>query len=144
MAQGGVLSPLPLQAVMASDFAIAQFRHLGRLLLVHGHWCYTRLSNMILYFFYKNVVRSSGEFVPSPLLPFFSCLRKGWRGSALSEAAWLTDVWEAARSTPAAVLEIIWGRATVQPLTANRWACPSAGTSYSLCFSIQLSPVWFI
>ncbi|KAF3825228.1 hypothetical protein GH733_005862 [Mirounga leonina] len=44
-----------ISAVMASDFAIAQFKHLGRLLLVHGHWCYTRLSNMILYFFYKNV-----------------------------------------------------------------------------------------
>lgn len=44
-----------MQAVMASDFAVSQFRHLSKLLLVHGHWCYTRLSNMILYFFYKNV-----------------------------------------------------------------------------------------
>lgn len=44
-----------MQAVMASDFAVSQFKHLSKLLLVHGHWCYTRLSNMILYFFYKNV-----------------------------------------------------------------------------------------
>ncbi|XP_034627241.1 probable phospholipid-transporting ATPase VD isoform X3 [Trachemys scripta elegans] len=44
-----------MQAVMASDFAISQFKHLSKLLLVHGHWCYTRLANMILYFFYKNV-----------------------------------------------------------------------------------------
>lgn len=43
---------------MASDFAISQFKHLRKLLLVHGHWCYTRLANMILYFFYKNVVCS--------------------------------------------------------------------------------------
>nr|XP_048704353.1 phospholipid-transporting ATPase VD isoform X5 [Caretta caretta] len=43
------------KAVMASDFAISQFKHLRKLLLVHGHWCYTRLANMILYFFYKNV-----------------------------------------------------------------------------------------
>ncbi|XP_050829495.1 phospholipid-transporting ATPase VD isoform X2 [Serinus canaria] len=43
------------RAVMASDFAISQFRHLRKLLLVHGHWCYTRLTNMVLYFFYKNV-----------------------------------------------------------------------------------------
>lgn len=41
---------------MASDFAISQFKHLKKLLLVHGHWCYTRLANMIVYFFYKNVV----------------------------------------------------------------------------------------
>ncbi|XP_066041794.1 phospholipid-transporting ATPase VD isoform X1 [Chamaea fasciata] len=32
-----------------------QFRHLRKLLLVHGHWCYTRLTNMVLYYFYKNV-----------------------------------------------------------------------------------------
>ncbi|XP_034860930.1 probable phospholipid-transporting ATPase VD isoform X2 [Mirounga leonina] len=51
----GISGQEGMQAVMASDFAIAQFKHLGRLLLVHGHWCYTRLSNMILYFFYKNV-----------------------------------------------------------------------------------------
>lgn len=41
---------------MASDFAISHFKHLKKLLLVHGHWCYTRLANMIIYFFYKNVV----------------------------------------------------------------------------------------
>ncbi|XP_027948343.1 probable phospholipid-transporting ATPase VD isoform X2 [Eumetopias jubatus] len=51
----GISGQEGMQAVMASDFAVAQFKHLGRLLLVHGHWCYTRLSNMILYFFYKNV-----------------------------------------------------------------------------------------
>lgn len=45
-----------LQAVMASDFAISHFKHLKKLLLVHGHWCYSRLANMIIYFFYKNVV----------------------------------------------------------------------------------------
>ncbi|KAK1791533.1 hypothetical protein P4O66_013537, partial [Electrophorus voltai] len=43
-------------AVMSSDFAISRFKHLRKLLLVHGHWCYTRLANMILYFFYKNVM----------------------------------------------------------------------------------------
>ncbi|KAG4948017.1 hypothetical protein JHK82_041192 [Glycine max] len=43
------------QAVMASDFAIAQFRFLERLLVVHGHWCYKRIAQMICYFFYKNI-----------------------------------------------------------------------------------------
>ncbi|KAA8542320.1 hypothetical protein F0562_023544 [Nyssa sinensis] len=45
-----------MQAVMSSDIAIAQFRFLERLLLVHGHWCYRRISLMICYFFYKNIV----------------------------------------------------------------------------------------
>ncbi len=44
------------QAVMASDFAIGRFLHLSRLLLVHGHWQYQRLSSMVLYNFYKNAV----------------------------------------------------------------------------------------
>ncbi|XP_062093631.1 probable phospholipid-transporting ATPase 4 [Humulus lupulus] len=42
-------------AVMASDFSLPQFRFLGRLLIVHGHWCYKRISKMILYFVYKNI-----------------------------------------------------------------------------------------
>ncbi|KAG6425845.1 hypothetical protein SASPL_110050 [Salvia splendens] len=44
-----------MQAVMASDFAIAEFRFLERLLVVHGHWCYKRIAQMICYFFYKNI-----------------------------------------------------------------------------------------
>ena len=45
-----------LQAVNNSDFAIAQFRFLRRLLLVHGRWNYRRSAKVFLYSFYKNVV----------------------------------------------------------------------------------------
>ncbi|XP_071314005.1 phospholipid-transporting ATPase VD isoform X2 [Trachinotus anak] len=51
----GISGQEGMQAVMASDFAISRFKHLKKLLLVHGHWCHTRLANMIIYFFYKNV-----------------------------------------------------------------------------------------
>ncbi|KAF9689992.1 hypothetical protein SADUNF_Sadunf01G0149700 [Salix dunnii] len=57
-----------MQAVMASDFSISQFRFLERLLVVHGHWCYKRIAQMVIikrlsrfslssicYFFYKNI-----------------------------------------------------------------------------------------
>lgn len=44
------------QAVMASDFAMGQFRFLRRLLLVHGHWNYQRVGYLILYNFYRNAV----------------------------------------------------------------------------------------
>ncbi|KAG7031431.1 putative phospholipid-transporting ATPase 9 [Cucurbita argyrosperma subsp. argyrosperma] len=50
----GISGAEGMQAVMSSDITIAQFRYLERLLLVHGHWCYRRLSSMICYFFYKN------------------------------------------------------------------------------------------
>ena len=44
------------QAVNASDFAIAQFRFLEDLLLVHGRWDFMRLSKTVLFSFYKNAV----------------------------------------------------------------------------------------
>lgn len=52
----GISGQEGMQAVMSSDFAISRFKHLRKLLLVHGHWCYSRLANMILYFIYKNVM----------------------------------------------------------------------------------------
>ena len=45
-----------LQATNSSDFAIAQFRFLSRLLFLHGAWFYTRIAKLILYSFYKNIV----------------------------------------------------------------------------------------
>ncbi|KAK2825809.1 hypothetical protein Q5P01_020023 [Channa striata] len=52
----GISGQEGMQAVMSSDFAISRFKHLSKLLLVHGHWCYSRLANMVLYFIYKNVM----------------------------------------------------------------------------------------
>uniref|UniRef100_A0A8C9VF70 Phospholipid-transporting ATPase n=1 Tax=Scleropages formosus TaxID=113540 RepID=A0A8C9VF70_SCLFO len=52
----GISGQEGMQAVMASDFAITHFKHLKKLLLVHGHWCYSRLAKMVIYFFYKNVM----------------------------------------------------------------------------------------
>ena len=34
---------------MVADYAIGQFRFLERLLLVHGHWCYRRISLMVCH-----------------------------------------------------------------------------------------------
>eukprot|EP00736_Rhodelphis_marinus_P004197 Rmarinus@m.28948 len=45
-----------MQAVQSSDYAIAQFRFLQRLLLVHGRLAYKRNSVLIKYSFYKNLV----------------------------------------------------------------------------------------
>ncbi|XP_023570818.1 phospholipid-transporting ATPase IB [Octodon degus] len=45
-----------MQATNNSDYAIAQFSYLEKLLLVHGTWNYFRVTKCILYCFYKNVV----------------------------------------------------------------------------------------
>jgi len=44
------------QAVNASDFSIAQFRFLEELLLVHGRYNFMRMSKVVLFSFYKNVL----------------------------------------------------------------------------------------
>mmetsp|Transcript_28287 Transcript_28287/g.46498 ORF Transcript_28287/g.46498 Transcript_28287/m.46498 type:complete len:1452 (+) Transcript_28287:29-4384(+) len=54
----GIAGQEGLQAVMASDYAIAQFRFLQDLLLIHGAFDYRRISVLILYSFYKNVMLS--------------------------------------------------------------------------------------
>ncbi|XP_057948489.1 phospholipid-transporting ATPase 3 isoform X2 [Malania oleifera] len=51
-----------MQAVMASDFAIAQFRFLADLLLVHGRWSYYRICKVVTYFFYKNLTFTLTQF----------------------------------------------------------------------------------
>lgn len=52
----GIAGQEGAQASMSADYAIGQFRFLKKLLLVQGHWSYDRISEMILNFFYKNVV----------------------------------------------------------------------------------------
>ena len=47
-----------MQAVIASDFVM---HFIQKLLLIHGHWCFSQLSQLVLYFFYKNVVSSGSE-----------------------------------------------------------------------------------
>ncbi|XP_020795715.2 phospholipid-transporting ATPase IC [Boleophthalmus pectinirostris] len=41
------------QAVQNADFSLCQFRFLQRLLLVHGHWSYLRISVFLRYFLFK-------------------------------------------------------------------------------------------
>uniref|UniRef100_A0A1A9WFZ2 Phospholipid-transporting ATPase n=1 Tax=Glossina brevipalpis TaxID=37001 RepID=A0A1A9WFZ2_9MUSC len=69
------------QAVMASDFTLARFKYLERLLLNHGYWCYDRLSRMILYFFYKNAA-----FV---FLIFWYQLHCGFSGTVMMDQMYL-------------------------------------------------------
>ncbi|MEW5306196.1 MAG: hypothetical protein WDW36_008680 [Sanguina aurantia] len=52
----GISGQEGMQAVMSADFAIAQFRFLVPLLLVHGRWSYKRITRMVNFFFYKNLI----------------------------------------------------------------------------------------
>ncbi|XP_054724801.1 phospholipid-transporting ATPase ID-like [Uloborus diversus] len=58
----GISGQEGMQAVLASDFSLAQFRYLERLLLVHGRWSYRRISQFLRYFFYKNFAFTISHF----------------------------------------------------------------------------------
>ncbi|EFX04686.1 phospholipid-transporting ATPase [Grosmannia clavigera kw1407] len=58
----GISGEEGLQAARSADVAIAQFRYLRKLLLVHGAWSYHRISKAILYSFYKNMTLYLTQF----------------------------------------------------------------------------------
>jgi phospholipid-translocating ATPase len=59
----GIMGKEGRQAVRCSDYAFHRFYFLKRVLLVHGHYFYTRLSNTVQYFFYKNVAFMLPQFL---------------------------------------------------------------------------------
>ncbi|XP_067086028.1 phospholipid-transporting ATPase IF isoform X2 [Osmerus mordax] len=65
----GIMGKEGRQAVRNSDYAIARFKFLSKLLLVHGHFYYIRITTLVQYFFYKNVC-----FITPQFLYQFFCL----------------------------------------------------------------------
>ena len=78
----GIYGQEGLGAVQASDFAVGEFQCLWKLLLVHGRWCYIRIADMILYFFYKNMVMTLPQFFFS-----FTC---GFSGQTIFDDWYIT------------------------------------------------------
>uniref|UniRef100_A0A1B6DN12 Phospholipid-transporting ATPase n=1 Tax=Clastoptera arizonana TaxID=38151 RepID=A0A1B6DN12_9HEMI len=66
-----------LQAACASDYSIAQFRFLLKLLFVHGSWNYNRMCKLILYSFYKNICLY--------VMELWFAIYSGWSGQILFE-----------------------------------------------------------
>lgn len=66
-----------LQAAHSADYTISQFRFLARLLLVHGSWSLSRLRQMILYSYYKNIALYVVEF--------WFAIVSGWSGQTIFE-----------------------------------------------------------
>lgn len=67
----GIMGKEGLQAARCSDFSIAKFFMLQRLLLVHGHYNTTRLSFLVLFYCYKNIL-ITGIMVMFQLYDLFS------------------------------------------------------------------------
>ncbi|DBA01923.1 TPA: hypothetical protein N0F65_005112 [Lagenidium giganteum] len=93
----GICGKEGVQAVNASDYAIAQFRFLKRLLLVHGRGNYKRICKVIRYSFYKNISLVVSLF----LFNFFN----GQSGSPLFESFVMAG-WNFFLATPIIVIGV--------------------------------------
>ena len=62
----GISGKEGMSAVLASDFALAQFAYLQRLVLVHGRQSQRRNADLVCYAFYKNIVYVMANF-------YFAC-----------------------------------------------------------------------
>uniref|UniRef100_A0A7N8YBR9 Phospholipid-transporting ATPase n=1 Tax=Mastacembelus armatus TaxID=205130 RepID=A0A7N8YBR9_9TELE len=78
----GIMGKEGRQAARNSDYAIPKFKHLKKMLLVHGHYYYIRISELVQYFFYKNVC-----FIFPQFLYQFFC---GFSQQPLYDTAYLT------------------------------------------------------
>ncbi|XP_036687318.1 probable phospholipid-transporting ATPase IH isoform X5 [Balaenoptera musculus] len=78
----GIVGKEGRQAARNSDYAIPKFKHLKKMLLVHGHFYYIRISELVQYFFYKNVC-----FIFPQFLYQFFC---GFSQQTLYDTAYLT------------------------------------------------------
>jgi phospholipid-transporting ATPase len=63
----GIIGEEGRSAANASDFSIGEFKLLKRLLFFHGRTNLNRISNLILYFFYKNIIFTISQFFFSPI-----------------------------------------------------------------------------
>ena len=71
-----------LRAAQSGDYALVNFKSLWKLLFVHGHWSYIRISEMILYFYYKNTIFT--------FVQFLFCLENAYSGQTLFDSYYIT------------------------------------------------------
>lgn len=93
----GICGKEGVQAVNASDYAIAQFKFLKRLVLIHGRFNYKRICKVIKYSFYKNIALVISLF----LFNFFN----GQSGAPLFESFVMAG-WNFFLATPIIVIGV--------------------------------------
>ena len=148
----GISGQEGMQAVMSSDFAIAQFRYLENLLLIHGRWSYLRIARMVGYFLYKNLFFGLTIFLYNAFC-FFSgqVIYNGgfWCWSSLMFSGryllLLNDMWRSLLLLPcAAPLCVLFTQVQDIRCLQNRHV-PGLNHTLSLNdFSACLPPAWLL
>lgn len=95
------------QAVNAADFALPRFKHLQRLVLVHGRLNYRRVCLVILYSLYKNAL--------PVLVLFMFTFVNGFSGTTLFES-YLGAAWNVLFTSLPILVVGVWDRDVSDPL----------------------------
>ncbi|OUM64487.1 hypothetical protein PIROE2DRAFT_22931, partial [Piromyces sp. E2] len=95
----GIMGKEGAQAVKASDYAFKEFKFLKRLIFIHGHYNYIRITKILLYSFYKNIVL----IIPQILCGFYTY----WSGTMVYEEMFLTAYNVLMTSIPGPVLACV-------------------------------------
>jgi magnesium-transporting ATPase (P-type) len=95
----GIMGKEGAQAVKASDYAFKEFKFLKRLIFIHGHYNYIRITKILLYSFYKNIVL----IIPQLICGFYTY----WSGSIIYEEMFLTAYNVLLTSIPGPILACI-------------------------------------
>uniref|UniRef100_A0A4W6CQ87 Phospholipid-transporting ATPase n=1 Tax=Lates calcarifer TaxID=8187 RepID=A0A4W6CQ87_LATCA len=104
----GIMGKEGRQAARNSDYAIPKFKHLKKMLLVHGHYYYIRIAELVQYFFYKNVC-----FIFPQFLYQFFC---GFSQQPLYDTAYLTLYNISFTSLPILLYSLVEQHVTVETL----------------------------
>ncbi|XP_063288057.1 phospholipid-transporting ATPase IG isoform X2 [Pelobates fuscus] len=99
------------QAARNSDYAVPKFKHLRKLILVHGHLYYVRIAHLVQYFFYKNLC-----FILPQFLYQFFC---GFSQQPLYDAAYLTMYNICFTSMPILAYSLLEQHINIETLNSN-------------------------
>ncbi|KAL4705339.1 hypothetical protein ACJJTC_006825 [Scirpophaga incertulas] len=99
------------QAARSADFAFTKFSMLKKIVLVMGHWYYQRLTTLIHYFFYKNLVLGN-------IMLFFQ-IHSAFSTQSIYDSLFLTIYNLIPTSIPCLVLSITEQRWSANTLFTN-------------------------
>ncbi|XP_061649295.1 phospholipid-transporting ATPase IH-like isoform X5 [Phyllopteryx taeniolatus] len=126
----GIMGKEGRQAARNGDYAVPKFKHLKKMLLVHGHYYYIRIAELVQYFFYKNVC-----FIFPQFLYQFFC---GFSQQPLYDTAYLTLYNISFTSLPILLYSLVEKHVTMETLKREPSLYRDIAKNSLLCWPVFL------
>lgn len=128
-----------MQVVQNSDYMLAQFHFLRRLLLVHGHWSYVRVCKFLRYFIYKTLASMMVQIWFAFYSGFSAQVR--WRQQPFGDSLGLWALFLASRRAAGShtLSRVLWGPLGSSGVLWGRAGLRSQGNAtFSLAAFVQV------